>query len=111
MRELINFSFKGSVKQYIAVLEFGGTWTDDKNKFETTFEKASLELAINFLLDNYCFNFGSFHFYKSLESPWVLTQHLLWLIYFYITMKINDHQTLKREIYKKHTLLAICFVL
>ena len=53
MRDLINFCFKVE-KQFNVVTKFGPTWTDDKIKFMTTFDKASLKLAINFLLDD-CF--------------------------------------------------------
>ena len=56
MRELINFYFKGGEKEFIVVAKFGATWTDNRNKFKITFDKASLKLAITFLLDN-CFFF------------------------------------------------------
>ena len=52
-----------------------------------------------------------FPFDKSLVFPWVLTQHLLWQIYFYITMKVNNYQILKTEIYIKYTFLIMRFVL
>ena len=35
------------------------TWTYNKNKIKRIFDKASLKLAINFLLDNFFFNFGN----------------------------------------------------
>ena len=56
MRELINFYFKGGEKEFIVVAKFSATWTDNRNKFKITFDKASLKLAITFLLDN-CFFF------------------------------------------------------
>lgn len=60
MRELISFCFKGGEKQFIPATKFSRTWSDDKNKFKKTFDNISLELAINFLLDNCIFNFGNF---------------------------------------------------
>ena len=56
MRELINFCFKSGEKQFIAVRKFGVAETEKKNKVKTTFDKASLKLFINFLIDN-CFFF------------------------------------------------------
>ena len=37
MRKLINFYFKGEEKQFVAVTNFGGTWTVNKNRFKVTF--------------------------------------------------------------------------
>ena len=54
MRELINFCFKGGGKQVIAVKKIGATGADNKNKFNITFDKGFLKLAIDFLFDN-CF--------------------------------------------------------
>ena len=48
MRELINVCFKGGEKQFIVVTDFGAIWTINKNKFEKTFIKGSLNLAITF---------------------------------------------------------------
>ena len=57
MGELIDFCFKGREKHFISVMKFGATWTDIKNKLRITFDKSSLKLAINFLLDNFYFFF------------------------------------------------------
>lgn len=46
IRGLISFYFE----QFITVTQFGAVWTDNKNKFKITFDKASLKLAINFFL-------------------------------------------------------------
>ena len=69
IRGLISFYFE----QFITVTQFGAAWTDNKNKFKITFDKASLKLAINFffIVLVVC------PFEKSLVFPWVLTQHLL----------------------------------
>ena len=45
--------FKGAGEQFIVGTKFDATRTDGKNKFKITFEKASLILAINFLLNNF----------------------------------------------------------
>ena len=37
-----------------------------------------------------------YNFDKSLESPWVLTQHHSWQIFFYITKRINDYLDIKK---------------
>ena len=49
-------------KQVIVVAKFGAIWTDSKSKFRITFDKGSLKLAVNFLLDNCFFNFGYLSF-------------------------------------------------
>ena len=58
MREQTDFCFKGEEKQLIAAVKFGATWTDNKNKFKKTFDKASSKLAISFVLYNFIFSFG-----------------------------------------------------
>ena len=70
MRELINFCFKGKEKQFIAVAKIIATWTDNKKKFQVTFDKNSLKLVINFLLDNCFLVLVSCPFNKSLLFPW-----------------------------------------
>ena len=66
MRQLI----KGDEKQFIVVTKFGAKWTDNKLKFKITFDKASLKLTINFLLDN-CFfvKFGNLSFPQITGIP------------------------------------------
>ena len=53
MRELINFFFRGGEDHFIDKTKFGLIWTDIEKKFNITFDKASLKLAINFLFDNF----------------------------------------------------------
>ena len=65
MKDLINFCFKGSKKEFIAAGNFDATWADNENKFNITFDKASLKLAIDFYLDNCLLNFG-----KCLSNDW-----------------------------------------
>ena len=62
MKKLISFSFKGGKKQFIAATKFDVTWTDNKNKLNITFDKASLKRAVIFLLDNCFYNFGDLLF-------------------------------------------------
>ena len=62
MTELLIFCLKGGEKQFIALTKFGTTWTDNRNKFKTTFKKASLNIAINFLLDPCFFYFDNLSF-------------------------------------------------
>ena len=51
MRELHSV-LKVVGKQFIAVTKLDEIWTDIKNKVKITFDKASLKLAIDLLLDN-----------------------------------------------------------
>lgn len=66
MRKLINFFFKNSV---FAVTKFGATETNDINKFRAKFDKASQNLAINFLLDKLFLNFINLSFQKKFRIP------------------------------------------
>lgn len=91
MAKLIIFNFKGDKKKFIAVTNFGATWIDDKNKFKTIFNKYSLKIAMNFLLNNSFLNFGKLSFQQIIVIPWVLTQNLSKLIYFFTAMRINGH--------------------
>ena len=43
MRDLINFSFKGEERQFIAIANFGATCTNNKNKAKINFDNASLK--------------------------------------------------------------------
>ena len=69
LRELINFCFKGGDKKYIAITKFGATWTNNKHKYNVTFDKPSLKLAINYLLDNCYFNLGNMSFRQVIGIP------------------------------------------
>ena len=60
VRELINTCFKGGEKQLITATKFGATWTNDKNKSKSTFDKASPKLAINLQLNNFFFDSNAF---------------------------------------------------
>ena len=86
MRELINSCFKVGEKWFIVVTKFGATWTGDKNKYKKAFDKASLELDINFSLDNCFSNLGYLSLWQiigiSMESDLALFMEsisiLLW---------------------------------
>ena len=41
MRKLVNFYFKGCKRHIICAKKINTTWTDDKNKYNATFAKAS----------------------------------------------------------------------
>lgn len=60
MRDLLNFCLKCG--EYVKTKKYGATWTDDKNKFQATFGKAFLKLAIKFLLVFFCFSFDDLLF-------------------------------------------------
>lgn len=58
LREIINFCFKGGDKKYIEVNKYGAKWVSSRHASNVTFDKRSLKLAINYLLDNCYFNIG-----------------------------------------------------
>ena len=71
-----------------------------------TFDKGSLQLAINFLYDNHFFNFSNLSIQPITEFPWVLTPHLLWQNYHENKWLLHT----KKEIQVNHTFLVIGFV-
>lgn len=62
--EPLNNCFKRGEKQFTVAAKYGAQWTDDKNKVRATFNKSSLEVAINFLLDNCLFIFVNLSFWQ-----------------------------------------------
>ena len=58
LREIINFCFKGGDKKYIEVNKYRAKWVSLRHASNVTFDKRSLKLAINYLLDNCYFNIG-----------------------------------------------------
>ena len=53
MKEVTDFSFKDTQGKYIAVIKYGATWVNNTNKHNISFNKKSLKLAINYLLDQF----------------------------------------------------------
>ena len=53
MKRLINFIFffNGREEDLFGVTRNGAIWTNDQQKYILTFNKTSLKLAINYLLD------------------------------------------------------------
>lgn len=47
MGELINFYFNGDDEELILIITFGTIWTNRKEKYRLSFNKASLKLLIN----------------------------------------------------------------
>ena len=60
--EPVNDCFKRAEKQFTVAAKYGAQWTDDENKVRATFHKSSLEVAINFRLDNCLFIFVNLSF-------------------------------------------------
>ena len=77
-------------------------WTDNENKFRIAF----LKLAINFLYDNYFFNFGNLSFWQVSGIPVDSDPAPLWQIY--ENKLISDT---KKEVYVKHIFLLKHLVL
>ena len=69
MSELINFCFNGGDKEYIGIYRGNGVWTNDQGKYNITFNKKNLKLAINYLLDNCYFTLGSLCFRQIVGIP------------------------------------------
>ena len=92
-------------KQFIVVTKFSVTWNDNKNEIKvTTFDNTSLKLVIIYLLYNcLLFNFVNFSCRQITRFAWVLTQNLLWEIYFYIILEINGYQILKKDLRKSYS--------
>ena len=92
-------------KQFIVVTKFSVTWNDNKNEIKvTTFDNTSLKLVIIYLLYNcLLFNFVNFSCRQITRFSWVLTQNLLWEIYFYIILEINGYQILKKDLRKSYS--------
>ena len=56
--------FKDGEKLFISETKFCARWTDNKNKLKITFGKATLKVAISFVLNNCFVNFGNLSFRK-----------------------------------------------
>jgi len=69
MSESINFCFNGGDKEFIGITKFGASWTNNKDKYNVTFNKTSLKLAINYLLDNCFFTMGTMCFRQLIGIP------------------------------------------
>ena len=87
------------------LLKFGATWINDKSKFKTTFNEVSLKLAINFLLDNCFFNFGTLSCLQIMEIPIGSDP-----VHFVANLFLHYHENLWLYIQKAY-LLATCFIL
>ena len=55
VRKLINFSFEGGEKKFIAVIKFCQILASNKSNFKINFAKTFLKMTVNFFLDNYIF--------------------------------------------------------
>ena len=91
IQALINFCFKGGEKHYDVVMKFDSTRTHDKNEVNAIFDMVFLILVIQFQRGNVFLVFVICHVHKSLESQFFQTQHVLWLIYLFITKTINGY--------------------
>ena len=67
MRELIKFCFNGDVKEFIGITRYGAIWITSWEKYELSFNKTSLKLAISYLIDNSCFTLDSMCFHQLIE--------------------------------------------
>ena len=66
MWELINFCFKGGNKDSLGLL---GIWTNSRQKYRFSINKALLKLAFNYLLDNCYLTLGSMCFRQLIGIP------------------------------------------
>ena len=78
----------------------GGKWHLNKckvNKCKVTFDKASLKLAINFLLDQYFFSVGNSFFHQIIGIPMGLIYPPSWETSFFIVMKSGAFFLLRKK--------------
>ena len=61
MGKFINFCFNGGDKEFIQMARYGAIWTNSLEKHRLFFNKTSLKLTINYVLD---------HSYLTLGSTW-----------------------------------------
>lgn len=69
LRELIDFCFKGVSRNYIAITKSEARQVDDKKSYMILFDKGTLKLTINYLLDNCYFTVGNSTFRKIIRIP------------------------------------------
>ena len=69
MLELIIFCFYGGDKEFIVIIENGATCNNDQRKYRLSFNKTSLNVAINYLLDNCSLTLGSTCLGQLIEIP------------------------------------------
>ena len=72
-------------------MKFDSTRTHDKNEVNAIFDMVFLILVIQFQRGNVFLVFVICHVHKSLEFQFFQTQHVLWLIYLFITITINGY--------------------
>ena len=83
-----------------------------KNKFKITFDKVSLKLAINFILDYCFFNFDILSFRQIIGIPMDSDTALFMtnlFLYYYQSKWLLD--TKKEKIYVNHAFLVTWFLL
>ena len=71
----------------MGITMYGAISTNDKQKYRLSFNKLSLKLAINYLLDNCYFTLGSTCFRQLSGTHIGSDPPLLWSTYFCIVMK------------------------
>ena len=54
--------FDGGYKQCIGIAKFAAFWTDKKDKYKKTFDKSSLKLILDNLINSFHFTLGKKHF-------------------------------------------------
>ena len=68
MKEAVDFCFKDRQRKYMTITKYGETWVNNTNKYNISFDKKTLKLAINYLLDQYFFDVGSLTF-QTIGNP------------------------------------------
>ena len=98
LNNLIVFCFKGGTNKYVALSSSGAHWRNEPSDDYICYNKEKVKSAVKYLIDNCYFTLGGKLYRQSKEFQWDQTQHHLWQIYFFITMKINGLGILKRQI-------------
>ena len=95
----------------IGVNKYGAKWVQDRTKCAITFDKSSLKLAIDFLLDQCYFNVGNLIFRQVIDIPMGSDPAPFMANLFCTFMKTNDLSQPKSIIYLKLENFRMCFVL
>ena len=78
MGEFINFCFNDGDKEFIGITRYGAIWTNSPEKYRLSFNKTSLKLTINYVLDNCYLTLGSMRFRQLIEIPMGSDPALIW---------------------------------
>ena len=92
IKEVKDICFKVKQGRYIVISEYGGTWTNDTNKYNLSFDKKSPKLAINYFLEQCFFIISSLTFCQNMNIPMGSDPAPFRLISFFLHMNLNGRK-------------------